>query len=232
MSSDWFELSPRDFLSRWYHEEYEHSTYGGHANLIQRWMHRSIERDYSALDHFSRTLELGANRGEHLPFVNHSYDTYTLSDISDISSDAMLVTTNSKLEFMQADAANVPVANETFDRVLHTCLLHHVQDPDQVLSEIRRVLKPGGTADIFVPCDPGLLFRFARWAGPIQTAKRKGLGSVKRLVDARDHRNHIGSLQELIRHQFRNDSVSKRAYPVVGLTWNSALWFTYRIQKS
>lgn len=41
---------------------------------------------------------------------------------------------------------SLPVADHTCDIVLAQDILEHVRDPDQTLSEIRRVLKPGGVA--------------------------------------------------------------------------------------
>jgi ATP-dependent Clp protease ATP-binding subunit ClpA len=36
------------------------------------------------------------------------------------------------------DAANLPFFDNSFDRVLHMCLLHHVLEPEKVLEEMRR----------------------------------------------------------------------------------------------
>ena len=43
------------------------------------------------------------------------------------------------LNFVKADAEAIPFSGNFFDRVLSTCLLHHVDDPLQVLLEMRRV---------------------------------------------------------------------------------------------
>ncbi|SIR41245.1 Methyltransferase domain-containing protein [Bosea sp. TND4EK4] len=45
----------------------------------------------------------------------------------------------------------IPFPDETFDIVFSTNVLEHVADPAQVVSEIVRVLKPGGSAQIIVP---------------------------------------------------------------------------------
>jgi ubiquinone/menaquinone biosynthesis C-methylase UbiE len=50
--------------------------------------------------------------------------------------------------YVQADAAALPFADATFDRVHVSWLLEHVPDPDRVLAEIYRVLKPGGMAHL------------------------------------------------------------------------------------
>jgi ubiquinone/menaquinone biosynthesis C-methylase UbiE len=50
------------------------------------------------------------------------------------------------LEFVQGDAHSLPFADNTFDVVYCRYLLEHVADAAQVVSEIYRVLKPGGRA--------------------------------------------------------------------------------------
>src|SRR5438067_248778 len=43
-----------------------------------------------------------------------------------------------------SDAHDIPFANETFDCVIAQVVLEHVLDPHRCVSEIHRVLKPGG----------------------------------------------------------------------------------------
>jgi ubiquinone/menaquinone biosynthesis C-methylase UbiE len=50
--------------------------------------------------------------------------------------------------FMQVDAVDMHFPDASFDVVVSTLSLHHWSDPLQVLREIKRVLKPGGTAFI------------------------------------------------------------------------------------
>jgi len=50
-----------------------------------------------------------------------------------------------------ADAAALPFASASVDGVLCEFLLEHVPDPSQIMTEIHRILKPGGLAYIAVP---------------------------------------------------------------------------------
>ncbi|MCC5815596.1 MAG: class I SAM-dependent methyltransferase, partial [Leptospira sp.] len=45
----------------------------------------------------------------------------------------------------------IPFENNTFDVVYSTNVLEHVNEPEKVLSEILRVLKPGGIAQVIFP---------------------------------------------------------------------------------
>lgn len=220
-------------MSRWYSDEYQANAYGSSAGRVQRLMHASLERGYSSAMHFGSVLELGGNVGEHIPFVRHDFDKYTLTDLHDnldpVRRDQLA---QAKVEFQVADACDLPFGNETFDRVLNTCLLHHVVDPEKALEEMRRVLGPDGVCDIFLSCDPGLLFRLGRQLGPARQARKAGLAKVKRLVDARDHIHHVGGIRRLIQHVFRRDEISELSFPIPFMTWNSSLWIAFRVQRS
>lgn len=50
-----------------------------------------------------------------------------------------------------ADAANLPFGNNIFDVVICSELLEHLYDPERVLREVMRVLKPNGIFLITVP---------------------------------------------------------------------------------
>lgn len=232
-ANEWLALDRATAIRRWYAEFYESTSYGGAAGGIQAWMHRSLERGYSSSTRFESVLEVGGNRGEHAQYVRHAFDTYVMSDIADnCTQDDRDYLAERGITFEIADVLDLQFADASFERVLNTCVLHHVADGERALEEIRRVLVPGGTADIFLPSDPGLLFRFSRRIGPVRAAQRRGLCDVKTLIDARNHRNHVSGLLRLLTHVFRHDDVVGRTYPIPGMTWNSSLWACYRVRKS
>ncbi len=51
----------------------------------------------------------------------------------------------SNVSFRAADAQNLPFENEAFDVVVCRLALHHLQKPLEVLREMARVCRPGGT---------------------------------------------------------------------------------------
>lgn len=63
-----------------------------------------------------------------------------------------------KGHFQVADAHKLPFTNNTFNAVFCLEVLEHVDYPDQVILEIKRVLKKGGYGVILVPTDT-LLFK-------------------------------------------------------------------------
>jgi SAM-dependent methyltransferase len=52
---------------------------------------------------------------------------------------------------LQADALALPFADGTFDRVLCSEVLEHIEDDEGAMAELARVLRPGGTMAITVP---------------------------------------------------------------------------------
>lgn len=58
---------------------------------------------------------------------------------------------NQELPYYAADAHRLPFAEETFDKIVAFEVLHHMEEIGTVLSELFRVLKPGGS--VFT-CEP------------------------------------------------------------------------------
>jgi ubiquinone/menaquinone biosynthesis C-methylase UbiE len=138
------------------------------------------------------------------------------------------------IDLVQGDASRLPFGSNSLDVVFHGCLLHHLEKPLECLNEVRRVLRPGGTAVFYLPCDPGFLLRIAqrlitqRWARRMMDRERL---SVEYLW-AIEHRNHYASLSEMIRHVFLPDQVSVRGYPIPWRFWNLKLFEVIVIRKT
>ncbi len=52
---------------------------------------------------------------------------------------------------LRGDATKLPFADDTFDRIVTSEVLEHIQDDVAAISELTRVLKPGGTLGVTVP---------------------------------------------------------------------------------
>jgi SAM-dependent methyltransferase len=63
-------------------------------------------------------------------------------------------TTDGRLRFMVADAADLPFDDASVDLVVSTLSLHHWAEPSEAFAEIARILRPGGAALIY---DLGLI---------------------------------------------------------------------------
>lgn len=85
------------------------------------------------------------------------------------------------------DLAALPFPNGSFDAVLNVVTLEHVREPLSVVSELARVLKPGGSLLMVVPQEwevhqaPHDYFRYTRY-GIRYLLDRAGFGSVRVLA--------------------------------------------------
>lgn len=95
-----------------------------------------------------RVLEIGAGNGLNFAF----YHPDRVESVEAIEPDSVMVEHARKraaaapvaVNLVQAPAENLPFADESFDSVVATLVFCSVSDPPRGLSEVRRVLKPGG----------------------------------------------------------------------------------------
>ena len=212
------------------YEEISYKTRG--VSLIQSLMHRSLEKRIGKQMNFNSVLEVGAGYGQHLAYVKHSYAKYVMLDNNlDLSKTTKITKSNHRTVFVVDYVERMPFSIDEFDRVISTCLLHHVDDVEGSLKEIRRVLAPGGRFDLLVPADPGIVFRAARSLQYLYF-RPLGISAIKRLIDARDHKNHFWSIREMVRYVFRNDVLMEENYPLYVSSYNLNLWTVFRVTKN
>lgn len=97
--------------------------------------------------------------------------------------------------FVCGDALSLPFRDGTFDAVLCRDLLHHITDRDLVLTEVRRVCRPGGIVWIVEPNGRNVLMMLLAAIRPHE----RGL-----------LQNSVSSLQELVSAHFDNLAVEVR----------------------
>ena len=124
----------------------------------------TVQLDKMDLQPGMRVLDLGCGRGRHLhalywhdvPLdvvgidlshgeVKAAFDGFFQLPPPEPFSELRSATTSA------ADAARLPFKNQSFDRIICSEVLEHVPDPDLVLAEIERILKPGGLFIASVP---------------------------------------------------------------------------------
>jgi phosphatidylethanolamine/phosphatidyl-N-methylethanolamine N-methyltransferase len=193
-------------------------------------MHGLLEKQHKGL-HFSQVLEVGAHNGEHLPYVTHTFDTYTLSDIQLMSPDDVKQLPKG-VEFVVANLESLPFENSTFDRVLSTCVLHHVSKLEDAIDELLRVCKPGGVISILLPTDPGLTYRWVKFLGSGIKAKKLGLFEQVKLFHAREHRNHYHSIAVILRAKLEPHPIKVKFWPFRVPSWNLNALTIWEIHKA
>jgi phosphatidylethanolamine/phosphatidyl-N-methylethanolamine N-methyltransferase len=193
-----------------YDNEYERLFVTGRNGLASRIMHRLLERQLDNF-HFSRTLEIGANKGEHLRHVKHSFNEYILTDIVDRVDSALL---SPKVSFQIADVCEMNFPDNHFDRIVVTCVIQHVKDPEGAFSELLRVLKPGGNCRILLQSDSSVLFRLIRTLTTVRYAKKASKVEEVQLFFAREHRNNYLNLITLARYRYKDHKFKSVGWPI------------------
>lgn len=103
---------------------------------------------------FGIVLELGVGPGHNFQFYKKISKLYALEpskeliDIAKVRADSL----NFPIEFLYTGAEHIPLPNNSIDTVVSTWTLCSVANPEEVLSEIARVLRPQG---IFIFVDHG-----------------------------------------------------------------------------
>jgi len=104
--------------------------------------------NFLELDENASVLEVGSGLGILAREVTARLSGGAVCGVEYSADQLALARTNAaaNLHFIQGDAHALPFGDELFDTVYCRYLLEHVADPVQVLSEMRRVLRPGGRA--------------------------------------------------------------------------------------
>ena len=144
-------LEGLEYGSKAYFDEVRRSRYA----VTDTWMPETI--DFS-IANGKKLLEVGHGLGSDLlTFAEHGAEVYGV-DLTD--EHHRMATRNFALHgrpvtLERCDAANLPFASNSFDYVYSHGVLHHTPDTVRCISEIFRVLKPGGTMIL------GLYYRFS-----------------------------------------------------------------------
>lgn len=78
------------------------------------------------------------------------------------------------IDYVPYDGRHFPLVGETFEAVILCYVLHHAQDAGLVLSEVARVLKPGGLVVVYEDMPERWLDKGVCWIHSQQWMKRTG----------------------------------------------------------
>jgi 2-polyprenyl-3-methyl-5-hydroxy-6-metoxy-1,4-benzoquinol methylase len=111
-----------------------------------------IIREMVAEDPNHQILEIGSGGGHVLRMFKRA--KLTAVDVSDVFLDyARKNLSGYDVEFIKGEIVKLALPAEKFDRIICTEVLEHTQDPEAILREIARLLRPSGRAIITVPND-------------------------------------------------------------------------------
>ncbi len=103
------------------------------------WLYLKEHTDFFTAPH--KVLHFAPEQAFYSRFKKLKNLNYTTTDL------------NSPLADVKADICNLPFGDAEFDYILCNHVLEHIPDDQKAMSELYRILKPGGTAILQIPQD-------------------------------------------------------------------------------
>jgi ubiquinone/menaquinone biosynthesis C-methylase UbiE len=123
---------------------------------------------------------------------------------------------NSCFSIQQADARKLPFADKSFDKIICSEVLEHIENYPAVLQEINRVLKPNGILAVSVP---------RAWPEKIcwtlSAAYHQVEGGHVRIFNARQLRAEIESMQFTFTHRYWAHALHSPFWWLKCLCWHT-----------
>ncbi len=106
-----------------------------------------IREKLSAEGRLGKVAEFGCGTGFMTKVLAGKADSLIATDLSDdmVRLAKENVTGFTNVQFQVADCQSTTFLDREFDTAIMSLVLHHVENPDKTLSEMKRILKPGGT---------------------------------------------------------------------------------------
>ena len=119
-----------------------------------------------------RALDIGAAAGGNTAVLQSAGWQATALEFSETGVD---LARSRGLDVVQGDARSIPFPDDHFGLVVAYDVLEHIEEDDQVVAEIARVVHPGGRVLIAVPADPRLWSAHDEAVGHVRRYTREEL---------------------------------------------------------
>jgi ubiquinone/menaquinone biosynthesis C-methylase UbiE len=136
------------------------------THFLDRWTRAAILRGIAPTAQRATIADIGCSTGHLLEDLRVRWPQAELIGVDLVASglrNAHGSVPSARL--LRADACELPIANGAVDAVVSANLLEHIPDDRRALSEMARVLRPGGRAAIVVPAGPGTYDYYDRFLG-------------------------------------------------------------------
>ncbi len=128
-------------------ENIKPNVYITHLNYLNWFqLKKSIKKSIPYIK--GKCIDIGSGNSPYKKYIINNVDEYICVDKSNVHQHLF---SNSKEKFIDADIKNLPFENNSFDTVILTQVLEHIDEPFKALSEIKRVLKKDGILILSVP---------------------------------------------------------------------------------
>jgi len=115
----------------------------------------------------SRVLDVGCGNG----YISHHLTGLLSAKVIGIDLDDH---TQAQIDYRQFDGQNIPASDRSIDAVLLCYVLHHAQQPDDLLGELHRVLEWNGVAVVYEDIPRLWWDRVVCWLHDLKWRSRSG----------------------------------------------------------
>jgi SAM-dependent methyltransferase len=190
-----------DFVRHW------HEVLPSKYNAIERFNHTYSLRHLPQMPRW-RTLELGAGIGGHLQFEPLERQDYHCLELRQQMAEEIERRYPSVTTVVGDCQQRIPYDDAFFDRVVAIHVLEHLPNLPAAITEVHRVLKPGGLFSVVLPCDPGLLYELARKVSAERIFKARYQMPYRWFA----RREHLNSPAEILHVVWRSFEIFDTAY--------------------
>ncbi|MFA6254815.1 MAG: class I SAM-dependent methyltransferase [Patescibacteria group bacterium] len=163
-------------------------------------------RKYINFDNQQKLLDVGAGNG----FFSYYFDK--ICQVTAVDYSEKMIELNPVKNKMVMDANNLKFADNYFDIVFESCLLHHVENEDKIISEMKRVSKK-----YLIFLEPNrsnpLIFLF----GLIKKEERKSLNFSLKYLTKKIRNNNLKILLAISHGIIAPNKMPKFLAPVLNL---------------
>jgi SAM-dependent methyltransferase len=166
-----------------------------------------------------------------VPIVPKSWDSYVALDLRLPTVEIIKEYDPVGVSFQQGNVESMSFPDDSFDRCISTCVMHHVDSPEAAFREILRVTKINGIMSIAVPNDPGIFYRFLRQITSVRRAKKVDLCEELDLVHALEHKNHFLAIDSILRWVYLDQEIQVSRFPNILKYWQLNFLTVYTVRK-
>jgi SAM-dependent methyltransferase len=182
----------QDDWMRYYHERLPDD----HGRIV-RFNHEYAARSAGP----GRTLDIGAGLGDHLRYEDLASQEYHAVELREDMAQAIRRDFPSVVTVVADCQQRLPYEDATFDRAVAIHVLEHLPNLPAALSEIRRLLRPGGVLSVVIPCEGGLGYSLGRRVTTQRAFERRYKTSYKWHIES-DHVNQAREILGELRRSF------------------------------
>ena len=182
---------------------YNSHLYTGFLGYLFKKNHLLMEKNSKKLvNNKNIVLEIGGGTCSHINYLQHPFEEYHCADVDENNELTDFYKKNyPQIKYQKFDGKILPYGKNSFDRIIISHCLEHINYPENFLNEILRVTKVNGIVSIALPTDPGIAWRIGRFF--IKKIIQKKTHRLSELdydyVNAIEHVNSIFNLRIILK---------------------------------